>query len=262
MATLHVAGSDLYYEEHGEGEALVLLHGFGSSTRDWELQTPAFCDHFRVITLDFRGFGQSGRDEGPFSVERFAADTLAILDHLGVERFKLVGYSMGGAAAFQIATDVPERVEQLVLVNTQPSFRADTLRKKFEVVLRKAVVRFMGMERMARVIAGRLFPREDQQELRDRVMTRYSTNSPHVYLGVLSSLPGWSVVERLGRISAPTLVIAAEHDYTPVAEKEAYVPLIPDARLEVFENSRHGTPFDQTERFNQSVLAFFGVDGP
>lgn len=260
MATLHVDGADLYYEEHGEGEPLVLLHGFGSSTRDWELQIPIFAERYRVIAIDFRGFGRSSRDRGPFSVERFAADTLAILDHLGVSRFRLVGYSMGGATAFQIAVDVPKRVERLILVNTQPSFLANTLRKRFEVVLRKLVVRFMGMERMAGVIARRLFPREDQQALRELVMDRYSTNTPAVYLGVLSTLPKWSVQERIGTIEAPTLVIAAEHDYTPLAEKEAYVPLIPDARLDVFEDSRHGTPFDQQERFNETVMRFMTGD--
>jgi 3-oxoadipate enol-lactonase len=262
MATLHVDGADLYYEEHGEGEPLVLLHGFGSSTRDWELQIPLFSERYRVVVIDFRGFGRSTRDQGPHCVEQFASDTLAVLDHLKIDRFRLLGYSMGGATAFQIGAQVPERIQRLVLVNTQPSFLANTLRKRLEVALRKLVVRFMGMDRMARVIAARLFPNEDQQELRDRVIERYSTNSPHVYLGVLSTLPKWSVLEHIGSITAPTLVIAAEHDYTPVAEKEAFVLLMPDARLEVFENSRHGTPFDQVERFNASVMTFMGQDTP
>lgn len=260
MAILQVEGADIYYEVHGEGAPLVLLHGFGSSTLDWELQIPAFATTHRVIALDFRGFGRSTRDHGPYSVERFAADTLKVLDHLGVHSFKLLGFSMGGATAFQIATMVPERVERLILVNTQPSFMADTPRKKLEVLIRKTVVRFMGMKRMAKVIAGRLFPAEDQQSLRDLVIERYANNSPHVYLGVLSTLPRWSVADDLERITAPTLVIAAEHDYTPVSEKEAYVALLPDARLEVFEGSYHGTPFDQTERFNRSVLTF--LEGP
>ena len=259
MGTFTVDSAEIYFEDQGDGEPLVLLHGFGSSTRDWELQVEAFSERYRVITLDFRGFGRSSRDQGPFSVERFASDTLAVLEHLGVDRFKLLGYSMGGATAFQIATDVPERVERLVLVNTQPSFLADTLRKKFEVLLRKTVVRCMGMDRMARVIAGRLFPNDDQGALRELVTERYATNSPHVYLAVLSTLPRWSVADKLDRIVAPTLVIAAEYDYTPVADKEAYVPRLPNARLEVFEGSRHGTPFDQTERFNQSVLSFMGA---
>lgn len=256
MATYHADGADLYYEVHGEGEPLVLLHGFGSSTRDWELQIPLFAERYQVIAIDFRGFGRSSRDRGPFSVEQFAADTVAILDHLGVGSFRLLGYSMGGATAFQIGVDSPERLKRLILVNTQPSFLANTLRKRFEVVLRKLVVRFMGMDRMANVIANRLFPRDDQQDLRDRVIERYSTNTPAVYLGVLSTLPKWSVQDRIGTITAPTLVIAAEHDYTPLSEKEAYVPLMPNARLDVFEDSRHGTPFDQRERFNETVMSF------
>lgn len=260
MATLHVDGADLYYEEHGEGEPLVLLHGFGSSTQDWELQVPVFSQRFRVVVIDFRGFGRSSRTQGPYSVEQFASDTLAVLDHLKIDRFRLLGYSMGGATAFQIGTQMPERLQRLIVVNTLPSFLADTLRKRFEVAMRKMVVRFMGMDRMARVIADRLFPREDQQELRDRVIERYSTNSPHVYLGVLSNLPKWSVREHIDSITAPTLVIAAEHDYTPLSEKRAYTPLMPDARLDIFEDSRHGTPFDQTERFNETVMRFMSEE--
>ena len=260
MAILHVDGADLYYEEHGAGDPLVLLHGFGSSTQDWELQIPLLSERFRVVVIDFRGFGRSSRDRGPYKVEQFASDTLAVLDHLKIDRFRLLGYSMGGATAFQIGAQVPERIQRLILVNTQPSFLADTMRKRFEVALRKLVVRFMGMDRMARVIAARLFPHEEQQELRDRVIERYSTNSPHVYLGVLSTLPKWSVIEHIGSITAPTLVIAAEHDYTPFSEKEAFIPLMPDARIEMFENSRHGTPFDQHERFNTTVMKFMSEE--
>ena len=141
-------------------------------------------------------------------------------------------------------------------MNTVPSFLADTLRKRAEVWMRKAVVRLMGMKRMAEVIAKRLFPEPDQQALRELVMDRYGDNEPKVYLGVLSSLPRWSVADRLDAIRSPTLVIAAEHDYTPVADKEAYVAKMHDARLEVFAGSRHGTPFDRTEQFNESVRSF------
>ena len=256
MPIVPINHTDIYIEEHGSGEPLFLLHGFGSSTRDWEAQLPDLADRFRVVLVDFRGFGQSNRKTGPFSVEQFASDIFAVADHLQIERFHLLGYSMGGAAAQQMAVDCPERIQRLILVNTVPSFRPDHWRKVLELYMRRLVVRLLGMEKMAGVIAKKLFPREDQEALREVVRERYSDNSTAVYMAVLKTLPRWSVREKLSTIASPTLVIAAEHDYTPVAEKEAMVQEIADSRLEVIRESRHGTPFDQTVIFNALVREF------
>jgi len=256
LPIIHINQTDIYIEEHGSGEPLFLLHGFGSSTRDWEAQLPALTDRFRVVLVDFRGFGQSNRKTGPFSVEQFAADVFAVADHLEIPRFHLLGYSMGGAAAQQMVLDCPERIQKLILVNTVSSFRPDHWRKVLELYMRRVVVRLLGMEKMAGVIAKKLFPREDQESLRDVVRERYSDNSTAVYMAVLKTLPRWSVKEQLSSITSPTLVIAAEHDYTPISEKEFMVQEMTDARLEVVRESRHGTPFDQTTIFNALIREF------
>ncbi|MEJ2738596.1 MAG: alpha/beta fold hydrolase, partial [Dehalococcoidia bacterium] len=73
---------DIYYEEHGEGEPLLLIHGLGSSTRDWELQVPVLSEHYRVITVDLRGHGQTAKPKEPYSINLFADDTFKLLDAL------------------------------------------------------------------------------------------------------------------------------------------------------------------------------------
>jgi len=256
MAFFEHKGARLHYRVEGSGPPLVLIHGFGSSQLDWELQVPEWKDTFTLIMPDLRGFGQSSKDVPPFSVDQFVEDLRALLEHLEIQRFQLLGYSLGGAVSFAFSVEEPERVERLILVNTWPSFRPTTLRKKWEVVLRKNLVRLSGMDKMAKVLGKRLFPEEHQKELRSTFEERYQQNDKSVYLELLKTLPKWSVRDRIGVLSMPTLVLGAEHDYTPHTEKEEYVVDMPNATLELVEDSRHGTPFDQTAFFNARVLDF------
>jgi pimeloyl-ACP methyl ester carboxylesterase len=85
---------------------------------------------------------------------------------------------------------------------------------------------------------------------------RWAKNDKHAYLASFDAIVGWGVQERLSKVSCPTLIISADRDYTPVALKENYVKLLPDARLAVIADSRHATPMDQPERFNQTLLEF------
>jgi len=256
MPSFEHDGAILHYAEAGEGPPLVLLHGFGSSQIDWELQLPALVPHFRVIMPDLRGFGDSSRDKGPFSIEQFAADLDGLLAHLEIERFSLLGYSLGGAASFEFSVGQPERIERLILVNTWPSFQVTTLKKKWELFMRKTVVRMTGMKKMAKVLGKRLFPEPDQALLRETFELRYAKNDKAVYMALLQSIPTWSVLDQIGVLQMPTLVIGAEFDYTPFSEKEAYVANLPNASLVKVKGSRHGTPFDRPEEFNQLVINF------
>lgn len=250
---------NVYYEVHGEGEPLILLHGLGSSTRDWQFQLDDFAAHYRVITLDLRGYGQTDHPPGPYSIRMMSQDVIALMDHLGISSFHLLGYSLGGAVALQIAVDHPHRVDNLLVVNSQPSFIATRWRQKVEYYMRKMVVSTMGVRRLAPVIAKRLFPYHDQQDLRDLVIDRYGQNDAHAYLATLDALVTWSVVPQLSKLHMPTLFIAAEHDYTSVDDKKSYVEQIPNARMVVVQNSRHGTPLDQPEVLNDHVLDFLGA---
>jgi len=250
---------NVYYEVHGEGESLILLHGLGSSTRDWQFQLDDFAAHYQVITLDLRGYGQTDHPPGPYSIRLMSQDVIALVDHLDISSFHLLGYSLGGAVALQFAVDYARRVDKLIVVNSQPSFIPTKWRQKAEYYMRKTVVSAMGVQRLGPVIAKRLFPYHDQQDLRDLVIDRYSQNDAYAYLATLDALVTWSVVPQLSNLHMPTLFIAAEHDYTSVEDKQHYVDQIPNARMVVVENSRHGTPLDQPEVFNGHVLDFLGT---
>lgn len=254
-------GLRMHYRDQGQGDPLVLLHGLGSSGLDWEHQIPAFAEHYQVIAPDLRGSGDSDKPRGPYKVGQFADDVWQLLDTLGIPSARLVGLSMGGATAFEMAARQPDRVRALVVVNCPPDFSITSLRKLLEVAMRLVVVQCLGMQRMATMIGDRLFPDADQAELRETFVQRYGANRKREYLWSLRSLPGWSVTDRLGRIDCPALMVAAANDYTPVAEKQVAVDALPRGEMAVVDNSRHATPIDSPDRFNSLVLDFLQRQG-
>ncbi len=250
-----LAGVRLHYLEAGSGAPLVLLHGIGASFDDWEFQIPAFAKHFRVIAPDLRGFGKSER-AGDYSVEQFAADVWALLDQLGIERISLVGHSMGGAVALQMAVDQPERIARLVLANTLPSFRANTLAKRMLFATRYATMGLLGPRRLASAISRKLFPGADQAALRARVTQRGEDNDRGVYLETIRGLVGWAVDDRLQVLTMPTLVIAAEFDYFPCGDAMAFAAALPNGKLKIFPGVHHALPLEAPKVFNAAVLSF------
>jgi pimeloyl-ACP methyl ester carboxylesterase len=254
---LPVDGATLHYEATGTGEPVVLLHGLGSSTRDWEAQVAALAQRHRVISMDLRGHGRSDRGRGPYSIAGFAADVAALLTHLGIPSAHVCGISLGGMVAFQLAVDFPERVRTLAVINSGPAFPGRTLRGRLTLLFRFAVIRLKGLPSLAPIIAGRLFPKPEQEPLRRTFIERFAGNDRASYEATLRAIGGFDVSERVGRIRCPVLVLASERDYTPVSAKEAYVGRLADARLVVIEDSGHASPMDQPERVNAVLLDFW-----
>jgi pimeloyl-ACP methyl ester carboxylesterase len=251
-----IHGVEIFYDVHGAGEALVLLHGLGASSQDWEHQVPEFSHHYRVITPDLRGFGRSAKPQGPYSIAQFSADMLALLDILGVKQCHLLGLSMGGAVAFQMALDQPRRFKTLIIVNSSPSFELNSWRRRLMAWTRILVPHVFGMRAWSHHVVKRLFPKPEQSELRARLVARSSSNDRDAYVAAVHALKGWTVERRLGEIRIPTLVISAEFDYTPVSEKQEYVARMRNAKLQVIKDSRHSSHWDQWETFNRVVLDF------
>lgn len=246
----------LYYEEMGEGEPLLLIHGLGSSIRDWELQVDPFAKHFRVIAVDMRGHGRSAKPLGPYSIPMFAADTAAFLRAREIKSAHVLGISLGGMIAFQLAVDAPDLLRSLVIVNSMPAIVPKSFGERWQLWRRAAIVELLGMQRMGEFLAFRLFPKPEQEMFRQALIERWAQNDKKAFLAAMRSFVGWDVTDRLPLISCPTLVISADEDYWPLAEKEAYVKQIPGAELVVIADSRHATPIDQVERFNTAVLTF------
>lgn len=255
MPLLKLPDLELHYEEEGRGAPLLFIHGLGSSGLDWEYQRPVFAQHYRVITVDLRGHGRSGRPAHT-SIAQMGADVTALLDALAIDAAHVVGLSMGGAVAFQLAVDAPRRLRSLVIVNSGPAMVLKTFREKSAIGLRLLILRLFGLPAMAKIISQKLFPDPAHQHLRDTFVERVSQNDQAAYTAALKCLIGWSVKGRLGELHCPTLVITADQDYTPVSLKQEYVALMPNAELAVVPDSHHALPLERPEAFN-AVLGRF-----
>lgn len=260
MPLAPVNGIDLFYEcidpAAGESPVLLLIHGLGSSGDDWAFQRDDFSRQHRLILPDLRGSGRSSKPDGRYSIRAFADDLWALLDTLGVATTAILGFSMGGAVAIEMALVQPSRVSKLIVCNALANYRTDTPRKWFEAKLQIALVHLLGLKRTARFIARRLFPHDDQEPKRQRVIDVLAANPKRAYLQTIRALIGWSALDRLPALTCNTLIIAADNDYTPLAEKRNEAALFPCAEFVVVADSRHGTPFDAIERFNALVLGF------
>jgi pimeloyl-ACP methyl ester carboxylesterase len=257
MPVARVRGTRIHYRIAGEGTPVVLIHGLGSSGEDWELQMRALQDRYRVIAPDLRGAGRSGKPRGPYRIDDFASDLWALLRQQRLGRAHLVGFSLGGAVALEMALQRPDDALSLTMINSLPHY-SDTWLKWFEAALTTGMVRVFGLARTARVVSRRMFPHRHQGILRERCEAVIARAEHQPYLDTVRALVRWNAVDRLDRLSCPSLMIAAEHDYTPLDEKRAVAERL-GAKFALIRGSRHGTPFDAVRAVNACLGAF--LDG-
>lgn len=255
MRQIRVNGVSIACQVTGRGPDLLLLHGLGGSHDDWRRQVADLSRSYRLVVPDLRGFGASERD-GPFTIRQHARDASALLDALDIRRAHVAGLSMGGAVALALALAAPARVAGLVLANTAPSFELSNWERRYMAWLRLLLAATLGVAGVARMLGKATFPGPDQARLRRRHLERASHTSRWVYIASLRSLTRWNAEDRLHEVMAPTLVLAAEHDYTSVAEKRRWAALMPDARVQVLQGSRHRSELDSPRAFNQALLRF------
>lgn len=255
---------DLAYDQVGQGEPLVLIHGLGGSRGDWQLQLPAFQPHFRLILPDLRGHGNSPKPPGPYRMGLFAADVASLLRRIGARPAHVLGVSLGGAVAQQMALDYPDLVRSLVLVNTAARFLSAGWRQRLMGARRFVSVYLYGMDRVAEDVANRLFPLLEQAPIRHAAIDRLAANDPRAYREALLAIARFDASPQLPAIACPTLVVSGDFDYAvPIVAKEYLASQIPGSRLVIIANSGHATPLDQPEAFNRTVLEFLhGVAGP
>lgn len=256
MPIIQIKDIDIYYEIKGEGDPLLLVHGLGSSARNWELQVSYFAEQYRVLTYDLRGHGRSSKPAGPYSMGLFAEDTAMLMQGLGIPAAHVVGISMGGMIAFELAVRFPHLLKSLVIVNSYPEMRVETAREHIEKWQRLLILELLGVRKMGEVLSKRLFIKPEQAELRRMFVERWAGNDKRAYQESLRAIFGWDVEARLGDICCPVLVIASDGDYLPLEQKRDYVARIPGARLTVIEDARHAVTAERPGQFNRILDEF------
>jgi pimeloyl-ACP methyl ester carboxylesterase len=223
MTYAPVNGLQLYYETHGAGAPLVLLHG-GLLTIDLNfgpLLEPLAASR-QVIAVELQGHGHTADNGRPMTIEALASDVVALLDHLEIERADLFGFSLGGLVAYAIAVAAPTRVGKLIVAS------ADAHRPP-------------GRE-SAPLDEDRLPTPADFQEMRDAYKAvapfpehfdEFAAKVP----AMVHEFPGWT--DELRSLRAPTLLIFGDHDFSPLPDVLELVELLPNAQLAVLPGTTH-----------------------
>ena len=259
MPTITLGDLSTYYETYGEGEPVLLIHGLGSSMEDWEWQVSVLRRAFTVVTYDVRGHGKTGKPLEGYSLSQFSNDAAKLITALVLGPVHVVGLGMGGMIALQLALSSPDLVRSLVIVNSGPEMIPRTLGERLAIARQKIIIETTGMPRIGRARAARLFPRPEHASRRDMFVARWSRNDKRAYARAFEAMIGWSVADRLGEIDCRVLVLAADHDETPVAWKREYTARMRHASLVVIPDSHHGLPIECPEEFNKALCCFLST---
>lgn len=256
MPKVKVNNIELNYEEYGKGEVLLFLHGLGSTKADWDAQVPFFSEKYRVLVVDLRGHGKTSIPSKDYGVKFMTEDIKQLLDVLKIEKATVIGFSMGGAVAFQLASSNPGYINNLVIVNSGPDFNDMGKIGKELLSSRTEFLKTKGLLPLAKEIAYNMFPENDQTEIRNQFEERCKKNNYDAYYNSFVTLMDWGLGDKLKDITIRTLVVASDMDYTPVSFKEEYVERMQNATLSVIKNSRHGVVIDQPKAFNKVLENF------
>ncbi|KAB0638690.1 alpha/beta hydrolase [Burkholderia stagnalis] len=233
-------GARIWHASYGDGPPVILLHGGLGHAGNWGYQVPAIVSAgYRAVLIDSRGHGRSTRDGRPYSYERMASDVLAVMDALGIERARLVGWSDGACIALVLAARVPARVERVFFFacNMDPS----------------------GAREMApSAVIDRCFARHRQ----DYASLSATPDDFEPFVAAVSEMmrtqPNYSARE-LGAIAVPVAIVLGEHDEFILPEHAAYLARsIPGAVLTRLSGVSHFAPLQRPGRFNAAMLAFLG----
>lgn len=224
-------GLRMYYEDHGQGDPVVLLHG-GLLTIElcWSGIVPALAAQRRVILAELQGHGRTADIDRPPSLDAWADDVAGLLDHLRLERADVFGFSIGGLTALQFALRHPTRVDRLVLASTQ--YRLDGYHPEvFDPSLNPSRART-------------LLPTDDDFRRMHEAYVSVAPDPDHFDAfaartsEMASSIPGWSADDLKG-ISAPTLLVVGDTDFVRLEHVVEMHGLIPDSALAVLPDSTH-----------------------
>lgn len=231
-----VGNAWVYYQVGGEGPALVLVHGLSGSSRWWRRNMRALGQQFRVHVIDLVSFGQSRAPER-FVLRRAAASLLGWMDTVAIDRCHLIGHSMGGFIAADLAAAHPERVDRLVLV--------DAAALPFG---RNYFGHAYGLARAVRRLPLNFYP---------TLITDAYRAGPITIAKAAWELLGTDISDRLNAIENPVLVVWGEHDTAvPLDIGRKLAERLTHAQLTIIRGAGHNPMWDRPEAFNRAVLAF------
>lgn len=249
------AENGLTYLRRGHGFPLVFVHGFLGGAALWEHQLRAFSENFDVIVPELSGYGGNTKQPSLDTIEGYAQQILAFLDSIGITRFHLVGHSMGGMIAQEMAAMEPGRIDRLVCYGTGPR---GVMPDRFETIdASKDRLRNDGAATTARRIAATWFAKGEAAEGFATCVMLGENVSLTTALAGLTAMEGWDGRAALDRITQPTLVIWGDRDRSyGWSQPEALWRGIKDSSLGVLPGCGHNAHMEEPEIFNAIVGGF------
>ncbi len=251
----------LGYDDHGVGQPLLFLHAFPLNKSMWQDQITALLaeDHFRLVALDWRGFGESDITAEVSTMEQFADDVAGLMDSLGIDAAILCGLSMGGYAAFAFFRKYPQRVSGLILADTRPG--ADTPEAQANRETVASLAESQGTTAIADLQVPRLisdYTRQHAPQVERRVRQMIDAATPQ---GIAAASRGMAQradsTDLLSGLTCPTLVLVGERDIlTPPTVAQEYATKIPGAQYVVIPYAGHLSNLEQPQAFLQAVSSF------
>ena len=232
-----VNGIKIWYASFGRGEPVLLIHGGLANSAYWGHQVRALQKHYRVVVMDSRGHGRSSRNEQPYGYDLMASDVLALMDHLGIKKAAIVGWSDGAIIGLDIAMHHPERVSRLFAfaANSDPSGVADIAKSDvFNAYIERAGEEYK-----------RLSPTPTEYKSFVEQITK-----------MWETQPNWTEAD-LAAIKVPTWIVDADHDEAIKRENTEFMAAhIPGAGLLIQPNVSHFSVMQDPEQFTNDVLHF------
>lgn len=265
MPRISIGDCHLYYERHGGGFPVMLITGLAGTAQYWRDQIPSFSRSFEVIVHDHRGMGESDPARLVATMERLAADTIALMDALGVEKAHVIGHSAGGAVAQILAIEHPQRLASAVIAASWTKTDA-YFRRLFS--FRKEVLMRLGPAAYVQANTLLLYPSEyisrNNEKLRlleAQALAHFPP--PETMLSRIDALLAFDRTDDLGRIRTPALIVAAQDDLvTPAYFSEELARRIPGAEAKFFPQGGHYFTQVVPRAFHQAVLPFLATHTP
>lgn len=263
MAQAEINGIDIHYRLHGEGEPLMLVMGMSGNADWWDPRLLGFlAERFQVLTFDNRGSGRTGKPEGPYTIAQMASDALGLMDHLGWECADVLGMSMGGMIAQEVALEYPERVRRLVLVSTHCGGQEQVPPEPDVQTVLTSRKGSLSPEEIIRATMHLLFTPEFMEKDPGLIEAVVGTNmiAPiplKCFNAQLHAYLSYSNHHRLCDLRHPTLIIHGDRDILiPPENARVLADAIPDARMVLIPEAGHAVTTMNPEEVAQEVLDF------
>ena len=246
---------DIYIGDAGKGFPLVLVHGFLGSSKMWEPQINFFKDYFRVITPDLPGFGKSNKVKSFNSIESIANLLLEVLEKKKINKFNLLGHSMGGMIVQEMAKNSVNKISKLVCYSTGS---IGEMPGRFESVDQsREKLKKNGLEVTAKHIAKTWFTKGEQAEYFNICIEAGKQTSIEAADNALVAFKNWNGVDALKNIKNKTLIVWGDKDKSyDINQIKILKKNILNSTLAIFEGCAHNVHLEKVEEFNKQIQEF------